>query len=96
MVVRIDELFATDGEARRKALSLEPRHALRQEQSRPLLGVIRKQIEAARSMALPGGALAKACNYGLPHGQSSRASWKIPNWSGAMSDAVGGLNPSTV
>jgi hypothetical protein len=27
--------------------------------------VIRKQIEAARSAALPGGALAKACNYTL-------------------------------
>jgi transposase len=27
--------------------------------------VIRQQIEAARSMALPGGTLAKACNYTL-------------------------------
>ena len=32
---------------------------------RPLLGVIRQQIEAARATALPGGALAKACNYTL-------------------------------
>jgi transposase len=65
IVARIDELFAIDAEARRQALSLEARHALRQEQSRPLLGVIQKQIEAARSTALPGGALAKACNYVL-------------------------------
>ena len=35
------------------------------QQSRPLLDEIRKQIEAARSTALPGGALAKACNYTL-------------------------------
>ena len=33
--------------------------------SRPLLDGIRQQIEAARSAALPGGALAKACNYTL-------------------------------
>jgi transposase len=65
IVARIDELFAIDADARRQALSLEARHALRQQQSRPLLSVIRKQIEAARSTALPGGALAKACNYTL-------------------------------
>jgi transposase len=65
IVARIDELFAIDAEARRQALSLEARHTLRQEQSRPLLDGIRKQIEAARSTALPGGALAKACNYTL-------------------------------
>ena len=65
IVARIDELFAIDAGARRQALSLEARHTLRQEQSRPQLDGIRKQIEAARSMALPGGALAKACNYTL-------------------------------
>jgi transposase len=65
IVARIDELFAIDAEARRQRLSLEARDALRQEQSRPLLDGIRKQIEAARSTALPAGALAKACNYTL-------------------------------
>jgi hypothetical protein len=65
IVTRIDELFAIDAEARRQKLSLEARDALRQEQSRPLLDEIRKQVEAARSAALPGGALAKACNYTL-------------------------------
>jgi transposase len=65
IVARIDALFAVDAEARCQALSLEARHALRQEQSRSLLDAIRKQIEAARSTALPGGALAKACNYTL-------------------------------
>jgi transposase len=65
IVARIDELFAIDAAARCQGLNVEARHALRQQQSRPLLGEIRKQIEAARSMALPGGALAKACNYTL-------------------------------
>jgi transposase len=72
IVARIDELFAIDAEAR---------HALRQQQSRPLLGEIRKQIEAARSMALPVGALAEACNYTLTCGTNSRDSWNIANWS---------------
>ena len=65
IVARIDELFAIDAEVRRQGLGLEARHARRQEQSRPLLDVIRKQIEAARSGALPAGALAKACKYTL-------------------------------
>jgi len=65
IVARIDELFAVDAQARQQALSLEARHTLRQQQSRPLLDEIRKQIEAARSTVLPGGALAKACNYTL-------------------------------
>ena len=55
IVARIDELFAIDAEARRQALSLNARDALRQQQSRPLLGVIQKQIEIARSTALLGG-----------------------------------------
>jgi transposase len=65
IVARIDELFAIDAEARSQRLSLDARDALRQQQSRPLLEGLREQIEAARSTALPGGALAKACNYTL-------------------------------
>jgi len=65
IVARIDQLFAIDAEARHQRLTLEARHALRRQKARPLLDEIRKQIEAARSAALPGGALAKACNYTL-------------------------------
>jgi transposase len=65
IVARIDELFAIDAEARCQGLNVEARHALRQQQSRPLLDVIQKHIEVARSTALLGGALAKACNYTL-------------------------------
>jgi hypothetical protein len=81
IMARIDELFAIDAEARRQALSLEARHTLRQQQSRPLLDVIQKQIEATRSIALPGGALAKACNHTLTLWNKLTASWNIPNWS---------------
>src|ERR1700752_1342381 len=65
IVARVAELFTIDAEARCQGLKVGASPALSQQQSRPLLGEIRKQIEAARSMALPGGALAKACNYTL-------------------------------
>jgi hypothetical protein len=81
IVARIDELFAIDAEARRQALNLEARHALRQQQSRPLLDEIRKQIDASRSTALPGGALSKACNYTLTLWQKLTRFLEYPNWS---------------
>jgi transposase len=46
-------------------LSLEARDALRQERARPLLEVIRQQIEVAQRRVLPGSRLAKACKYTL-------------------------------
>ena len=64
-MARMDELFAIDAEARRKGIDLAGRHALRQAKARPLLDHIRKQIEGARSTALPASALAKACHYTL-------------------------------
>lgn len=65
IVARIDELFAIDAQARQQALSLAARHGLRQEKAKPLLNLIRKQIEDADYHALPGSALAKACHYTL-------------------------------
>lgn len=65
ILARISELFAIDAQAREQGLTLESRHALRQEKSRPLLRVIRQQVEATRSQVLPASALAKACNYTL-------------------------------
>jgi transposase len=62
---RIVDLFAIDAEARQQNLTLEGRLALRQEKSRPLLRIIRQQVEAARPQVLPASALAKACNYTL-------------------------------
>ena len=65
IVARIDELFAVDGEARRKMIGLPGRHALRQERAMPLLGDIRNKIEAAQSVALLSSALSKACQYAI-------------------------------
>jgi len=65
IVARMDELFAVDAEARRKALSIAARHTRRQETAKPLLDDIRSKIDAAQSIALPSSALSKACQYAL-------------------------------
>ncbi len=65
MVERMDELFAVDAEARRKALTTAARHIRRQEKAKRLLGDIRSKIVGAQSVALPSSALSKACQYAL-------------------------------
>jgi len=65
MVERIDELFTIDAQAWQQGLSLEARDALRQEKARPLLEIIRQQVEAADRQVLPSSRLAKACRYTL-------------------------------
>ena len=65
IVAQMDELFAVDAEARRKALSVAARHVRRQERAKPLLDDIRRKIDAAQSAALPSSALSKACQYAL-------------------------------
>ena len=62
---RIHDLFGIDSEARQRGLNGAARQALRLENARPLLDTIRKQIETARTMALPATALGKACRYTL-------------------------------
>jgi hypothetical protein len=65
IVARIDELFAVDAEARRRALNFAARDVRRQETAKPLLDDIRSKIDAALSVALPSSALSKACRYAL-------------------------------
>ena len=65
IVVKINELFAVDAEAREQGLSVEARHDLRQQKAPELLEKIKAAIEAAKPGALPGGALEKACHYAL-------------------------------
>jgi transposase len=65
IVKQINELFAIDAMAHEQGLSLEARHALRQEKAPAVLEALRAQIEKARAGTLPGGALGKACQYTL-------------------------------
>jgi transposase len=65
IVARIDELFGIDALARAQNLDLAARHALRLERSKPLVEVIRTEVEAARDASLPSSALGKAAHYTL-------------------------------
>lgn len=65
IVRRMDELFGVDAEARARNLDHAARHALRLQRAKPLLELLKPQIEAARSHALPSSALGKAASYTL-------------------------------
>src|SRR5208337_2917593 len=65
MVARIDALFGIDAQARELNLDHAARQALRLERAKPLLEVIRGEVEAARDASLPSSALGKAANYTL-------------------------------
>jgi transposase len=65
LVARMDELFAVDAEARNGGMDQAARHALRQQRCRPILDMLRGELEGARNAALPSSALGKAVNYAL-------------------------------
>jgi transposase len=65
IVAQMDELFAIDAEARRKALGVAERHVHRQERAKPVLDEIRWRIDTGHSVALPSSVLSKACHYAL-------------------------------
>jgi transposase len=65
LVERIDGLFLIDAKARDAGMERAERHALRQERSRPLIGIIREEMLAAQAERLPAGALGKAASYTL-------------------------------
>jgi transposase len=65
IVARIDELFSIDAEARSANFDHAARHALRLQRARPLLDLLKPQIETAQTEALPASALGKAARYTL-------------------------------
>ena len=65
IVRRMDELFGMEAEARAQNLDHAARHALRLERAKPLLDLLKPQIEAAGAQALPSSALGKAVTYTL-------------------------------
>lgn len=65
IVAKINELFAIDARAREPNLTLVERQALRQEKAPAVLHALKAMIEKAQAGALPGSALAKACQYTL-------------------------------
>ena len=65
LVKRMDELFLIDAEARDAGMTHVERQALRQHRSRPLIAIIKEEMEAAQIAALPASALGKAVCYTL-------------------------------
>jgi transposase len=65
IVAQIDDLFAVDALARAQNLDHAARHALRRERAKPLVELIRGEVEAARDASLPSSAVGKAANYTL-------------------------------
>ena len=65
IVEKMDQLFRVDRVARERVLTLEARHVLRNEESKPILERIKLSIEAARIGGLPQSARTKACEYTL-------------------------------
>ena len=65
LVAQIDELFAIDARARAENFDHAARHALRQQQARPLLELLKPRIEAVGAQVPPSSALGKAVTYTL-------------------------------
>jgi len=61
----IDDLFGIDAQAREWNLDHAARQELRLERTKPLVEVIRGEVDAARDSSLPASALGKAANYTL-------------------------------
>lgn len=61
----MDELFAIDAHARQQHMSMEERHALRNEQAPALLSRLRSAILDAQKNVLPKSAAGKAASYTL-------------------------------
>lgn len=63
LVARIDELFTIDAQARAGKLDHAARQALRHERARPVLDLLKTELEHAQNRALPASALGKAVQY---------------------------------
>jgi len=65
LLARINALFVIDARAREQKLGHAQRHVLRQQQSAPLLDVLRADLKTALADYLPSSATAKAAHYTL-------------------------------
>ncbi len=79
IVAQMDELFAVDADARRKALTTAARHIRRQETARPLLDDIAARSRQRSPLHCLPAHSARLASTRSRFGKSSRASWSIPN-----------------
>jgi transposase len=62
---RINQLFAVDAAARDRGLDVAGRHALRLNETAPVLDTLRDELKSAVHNSLPSSAVAKGANYTL-------------------------------
>jgi transposase len=65
VIARFGELYAVEKAAREAGLKPAERQALRQTRSVPVMAGLKERLVAIRQQVVPGGALAKACDYTL-------------------------------
>jgi transposase len=65
MIVRMDELFAVDAEARHGGFTREERLRVRREKAAPLVEALREELKRVGKEVLPASALGKAVSYTL-------------------------------
>jgi transposase len=70
VIGRFGELYAVEQQARQMGLGTAERLALRQSKSVPVMAALKERLVGLRQELVPGGTLAKACDYTL--GQWSR------------------------
>jgi hypothetical protein len=65
IIERIGQLYAVEEKARQAHFGPAERHALRQEQSAPVLAALKLRLVEVRQAIAPGGKLAQACDYAI-------------------------------
>ena len=65
VVARLGEIYEVEQEARQAGMAAAQRLALRQQKSVPLMDALKDHLVALRQGLMPGGTLAKACDYTL-------------------------------
>jgi hypothetical protein len=71
IVAWINQLFAVDGEARERGLSLDQHHQLRQQKAPALLEKIKTAVEAAQAGVFPVGCWQSPANIPWDNGRNS-------------------------
>lgn len=65
VIGRFGELYAVEKQARELGLGVAERKALRQQKSVAVMAALKERLITIRQQIMPGGALAKACQYTL-------------------------------
>jgi transposase len=65
VLAQFGQIYGVEQEARQAGMDAAQRLALRQQKSVPLMAALKERVVAIRQQIMPGGTLAKACDYTL-------------------------------